>query len=279
MSYKIFVNIACNFLQEIRLIHAISESSHTIVVPKALDNRFVMLKQKLGMSYEIGCRGDILLSEHMAISHLEPTTRFGSISHPLVFPNAMVNNCLERWAKSRLNRFTFTGLIDQKREKVIGSWAIKTFGESLPRLVTQERQSFVPNRIKKLFGFDNSVDFRVGELQIKSSNRGRIFPQKSWDNDYYKNLSESQFVLCPSGDCIWSYRFFESILCGAIPIVENSCPAMEEFQYINLNQDARNLNWSLDIAQHNLILLKKRFTFSPGEVDNEVAHIIKNKNV
>lgn len=38
-----------------------------------------------------------------------------------------------------------------------------------------------------------------------------VFQKKSWDTEYYDILSQSKFVICPSGDFIWSYRFFEAI--------------------------------------------------------------------
>jgi hypothetical protein len=37
---------------------------------------------------------------------------------------------------------------------------------------------------------------------------------------YFTNMKRAQFVLCPVGDCRWSYRFFEAMLCGAIPVME-----------------------------------------------------------
>ena len=39
------------------------------------------------------------------------------------------------------------------------------------------------------------------------------------DVDYYENLNSSYFGLSPVGDCPWSYRFFESVMCKAIPIL------------------------------------------------------------
>ena len=33
-------------------------------------------------------------------------------------------------------------------------------------------------------------------------------------------MSLSKFVICPVGGCPWSYRFFEAIMCFAIPIME-----------------------------------------------------------
>lgn len=39
------------------------------------------------------------------------------------------------------------------------------------------------------------------------------------DLTYYKKMSSSFFGLSPVGDCPWSYRFFEAIMCKSIPIL------------------------------------------------------------
>lgn len=33
-------------------------------------------------------------------------------------------------------------------------------------------------------------------------------------------MCKSKFTLTPTGDCPWSYRFFEAIMCMSIPVVE-----------------------------------------------------------
>ena len=55
---------------------------------------------------------------------------------------------------------------------------------------------------------------------VMESGRGRNIRLKyTFDLDYYERLAETKFSLSPVGDCDWSYRFFESIMCGAIPIL------------------------------------------------------------
>ena len=46
--------------------------------------------------------------------------------------------------------------------------------------------------------------------------------RNSFDNKYYEIMSKSKFTLCPAGDCPWSMRFYEALLCKSIPIVNNS---------------------------------------------------------
>ena len=49
---------------------------------------------------------------------------------------------------------------------------------------------------------------------INHSNYGRDKKNKyEIDKDYYNTISRSKFTLTPTGDCPWSYRFFEAIMC------------------------------------------------------------------
>jgi len=41
------------------------------------------------------------------------------------------------------------------------------------------------------------------------------------DASYYRNLARSAFTLAPAGDQPWSQRFFEAILAGSVPVVQN----------------------------------------------------------
>ena len=276
MKATLFVDVPCDLLQEIRLIQAISESSHTVVIPEALSDRFTLLRDELGMQYEIGDKGDLRLSHYIKLSHVEPQSCFGSLSRPLIFPASMVERCGALWADHRPHRFTFAGLITPTREQVIGDWVESNFGIKPPKLTLKDPFNFLPNRLRALLSMKpRQIYRRSGDLVVWSSNRGRLFPGKSWDHKYYEILAQSQFVLCPSGDCVWSYRFFEAILCGAIPIVEKSCPAISGFEFANLQQEARTLVWRQEAAESNLSLLKKKFTFLPGEVDEEVANSLK----
>ena len=47
-------------------------------------------------------------------------------------------------------------------------------------------------------------------------------------------LLRSKFVLWPNRDYIWSYRFFETVMSGAIPIVEED-GAYERFDYFRMS--------------------------------------------
>jgi len=38
---------------------------------------------------------------------------------------------------------------------------------------------------------------------------------------YFEKMCQSKFILCPAGDEPWSFRFYETLMCKSIPIVES----------------------------------------------------------
>lgn len=41
-----------------------------------------------------------------------------------------------------------------------------------------------------------------------------------FDKEYFDNLCQSKFCLCPAGDSMFTYRFYECLMCKCIPIVK-----------------------------------------------------------
>lgn len=55
---------------------------------------------------------------------------------------------------------------------------------------------------------------------VTESKRGRNKDLKySLDKEYYESLGRTKFALTPTGDCPWSYRMFEAMMCGSIPVL------------------------------------------------------------
>lgn len=69
-------------------------------------------------------------------------------------------------------------------------------------LITEQR-----NWLKKYPNVNNSCYGRNCETKY------------SLDIEYYKNMSSACFGPAPVGDCPWSYRFFEAIMCQSLPIL------------------------------------------------------------
>lgn len=275
MEVKLYVDLKFELLQQVRLVHALSESPFAIVVRSSEVEKFQPLKEKFGMEITGENAGDFDLSGFLTVNHVEPITSINSLRRPLIFPHAITEYCHSLWSTKRKYRFSFMGLITRKRQELLEGWVRTNLGRQIG--ILSEPTGLAHRLKRKLFGTHYSSAKRIGDLLLWSSHRGRVFPIKSWDDAYFRLLSKSKFVLCPSGDCIWSYRFFESILCGAIPIVEQDCRAYEGFRFFTFNDKATELNWSEEDAEHNYRLCIERITVPNDLLDQELRAIVHGK--
>jgi Exostosin family len=83
---------------------------------------------------------------------------------------------------------------------------------------------------------------------------------------YFETMSAAKFILCPAGDAAWSFRFYETLMCGAIPIVESwhhTYRTLEEskiryFYFLNTAEH----EYDDDHVDYNETLLHKYHTLS-----------------
>jgi len=82
---------------------------------------------------------------------------------------------------------------------------------------------------------DNNPNWKsLGEYDLTGKNLG--FSPKACHNNqsraaqyrvvknnlfYFETMCQSKYVLCPAGDSAWSFRFYEVLMCGSLPIVES----------------------------------------------------------
>jgi pyruvyltransferase len=117
-----------------------------------------------------------------SINHILGTTTINHQIYGLIFPPSMIS-MISGLSKEKRYEYYFKGLITDSRKWV--------------------------------------YDFQTPSSFIQTSTYGRDPSKKyAYDMDYYTNMSLSKFVICPVGGCPWSYRFFEAIMCFAIPIME-----------------------------------------------------------
>jgi hypothetical protein len=70
---------------------------------------------------------------------------------------------------------------------------------------------------------------RLGSFDHTGKTEGVFVPKEApWGRErayfnphYFRVLRSTQFALCPAGDRPWSMRFFEAVMCRAIPIVSD----------------------------------------------------------
>jgi len=114
---------------------------------------------------------------------------------------------------------------------------------------------------KKKYQTHNSI--------IKSSNYGRD-PKKKYeiDKEYYDIMCKSKFTLTPTGDCPWSYRFFEAIMCLSIPILEdNSNDIYMKDYFCFFDKDEHFYDINMAIKNYNTFINSKHFLKNIKELD------------
>jgi len=271
-------------IQAIRLCAALLETDYDVHFSQEAELILSHLSQYFQISYSIGL-DDVPILDDIEISHEEnPICRIGSIKMPLVYPKSTITKCRSMWQESRPITYSFSGLITGKRKQCLEKWMRGHFPEKAQLLKMVKEPPKNSGRLarfyKYLTGYRTNrkiVDKKIG-LYIFASNQGRKFPIKVWDEEYYQTLSKSKFVLCPDGEFVWTYRFFESILCGAIPIIESYCPLYDGYHYFSMNQSISNLTYSKDLIDQNFQLAKQKLVLPSDQLNSELAKMLeKNK--
>jgi hypothetical protein len=274
MRKAFYPDVPFHLIQSIRLIHALMESDYRVHVPPQHVDKFTRLQDVFGISFAVGLHGVQRLTA-LTISHAEPRTAVGAIERPLIFPQAILTHCREQWAAERDLRFSFAGLIHENRKAVLEGWLRRLHPyRSFTLLAQRNRIVHLKARLLRLLRKEETPrteKVQVGDVMFWSSNRGRVFPGKSWDEEYCTLLSRSQFVLCPRGDFVWTYRFFEAAMCGAIPVVERACPAYQGFHFRTMDDPIDQLVWSPEEAENNFQLCRGRLTIPFEELRAELA--------
>jgi hypothetical protein len=81
---------------------------------------------------------------------------------------------------------------------------------------------------------------------------------------YFETMCQSKYVLCPAGDSPWSFRFYETLMCKSIPIVESwhhTYRTKEEsefkYKYVLFNEiDIDSTNTNNDLVDENTKLFE-----------------------
>ncbi len=276
------INLPWNYIQTIRLTCALLEADFDVYFPADAKQILEYWGKYFNVEYQIGLQGVPLLKD-ISISHEKPFCKIGTLEKTLIFPNQMVTRCRSKWEKNRSIQFLFCGLITEQRKKSLEKWIRSSFGkEDFSVSVTKSS----PNRLKRLYyyleqkinfvnRFKSELVFKDIGLHIFSSNKGRYFPVKVWDEEYYDFLSNSHFVLCPDGDFTWTYRFFESILCGAIPIVENTCDLYNGFEYFSMNDPVEHFIYSQEVAERNFYRAQHLLTVTRESLNKHILGMLE----
>ena len=270
------LNMPCGLIQQIRLVHTLAESGHPVAIPASEEPKFDALRARFGLRFADPDAGGVDVTRFVKCAHTVPATSIGRIERPVLFPRAMVEYCRSLWPARREHRFSFQGLVFGERKTLLEKWMAANLEGRTPRLAdANSAVSRWRNKLFRALGLESIRKKQVGDLLLWESNRGRQFPIKAWDDEYIAALADSEFVLCPNGEHIWTYRLFESALCGAIPIVEQPCPAYAGFRFRSFDDPAADLKWSPEDAEYNYRYCVEQFTLPRPVLDAEIAHILE----
>ncbi|MEX2566456.1 MAG: hypothetical protein WD431_10980 [Cyclobacteriaceae bacterium] len=272
---KISFDLTYEYLQEIRMAQAVMESDFTLCIQPWQEIRLQRLKDFFPSRYELIQPGDQITEiSDILIAHrtVTPETRIGELSRPLILPHAMLAYCRKMWQEKRKYKYAFIGKITKARK----IWM----------------QSFLTSKVKGFMGLSGKVfiDYRIfailskvftnfDRLLMTDSRRGREFPGKAWDDAYFRIQAQAEFIICPSGDvgCPWTYRFFEAMLCGAIPIVQSVSPCYEPFKFYTADQKPEEFIYDQQMVEHNFRQCEKHLTVPISELNKELTNLYTKK--
>lgn len=211
-------------IQSLRACQAIMEAGVTVSIREDQKSTYEHLNKFFPTNYVV--KHPNAKRANITFSHPEPYIKIGDVTRPLLFSNGVFERCQQKWKVDRDLDFVFQGYITPKRSPILEEF-------------TKRIQHMYPDR----------------KVHVSSSTIGRAFPTKAWDDEYWEMLGRSKFIICPDGDFTWTYRFFEAVMCKAIPVVENSCAIYEGFEFFTMT--SKDYSYSEDMAVHNLSKAKE----------------------
>lgn len=156
----------------------------------------------------------------ISIDHYNGRNFLNEIEFPLIFPKYLIEK-IKAMDKNKNNDYIFQGLVTEKR-----SW---------------------------VYEYKNSGLILNKNYFFESKNRYDI------DIEYYRNMCRSKFALCPTGNCPWSYRLFEAVLCHAIPIIDDDDDDIFVNYFTHYKRKERHY-YDDDVVNENYKILIDKFT-------------------
>lgn len=261
-SYKVEINL--NLIQNIRLVQSLMEE-HIVYI----DEKYKYIFDHLNKTFnndnymnlnKINLKDVNICLLNLQYDHSKPSVKMLGQEWTLLFPKSMINYLHKKWMRNRVE-ISFSGILNRKRLDFIYRFLKQKEVSMRTRLfiIKANLMLIIPARITQRIIY--SLKLSTYEYEINFTNNGRHFPRKAWDEEYFNRLLNSKFVLCPDGDFVWTYRFFEAIICGAIPIVENKCNAYEGFRYLTINDFLEGKSLSSSDIDFNYKKILSEFTY------------------
>lgn len=258
------LRLSLHLLQQWRMLQALAESDFSFSVPEHQKSNVEFLRRffDVRLSFEEG--GDVA-GHLLQLDTREPWCAIAGLRRTLIYPHQLVSHCRGLWKTNRSIRFGFAGFAHHSRHQVLDQWHVRVFGHPLVPLHVRSSD--------EIAGYlENEFSTAVSVVYSKA---GRSFPGKVWDEPYYDFLANCTMTLCPDGEEIWTYRFFEAMLCGSIPVVQSDSPIYRGFRYGFLSDDPSTIDCSPETLAHNMRLCRQRLTVPLPELNDAVAYQLR----
>jgi hypothetical protein len=167
------------------------------------------------------CQGYMALEYHMEDAYIEKGINVNSVNNP---PFAI------------FSKKYYEDICNLNNEKIYDYCFIGSLAASTARrewVVKFAKEKFTNNSI--FVNTDNDVNWKLLGSFDKSNEKIGFCPRAQSDHQsrtvqlrkvhenlfYFQTMCQSKYILCPAGDSSWSFRFYETLLCSSIPIVES----------------------------------------------------------
>jgi hypothetical protein len=183
---------------------------------------FTLTKYPFAVELEIGQQDYMALLYHGEEAYIEKNLSCSLASSNPKYALFSHNyyNTIKELNKEKKHDYVFIGSIDNSpRRKWVIEFAKKYMTENSIFINTDKKSNW-----KQLGSFDLS-NTNIGfnpKKQRNNQSREVQYRIVSENLFYFNALCNSTYVLCPGGiDAPWSFRFYETLMCESIPIVES----------------------------------------------------------
>lgn len=184
---------------------------------------------------------------NITVNHKLPITKIENLfSAPLIFPK-LINSRFHTHIDKKINKIYFRGLLTKLRVvKCIQLFIeIKDF-EAIKLFFMQ------------ILKFGSDFEIKTDKVFMKFTRRGRQKKYKYLDEEYYLEMSRYKYIFCPRGVFTWTYRFFEAVQVGSIPISKYSIPEYLDFFYLTTKTN-ETITQEQDEASQNYLAFKEKY--------------------
>jgi len=185
---------------------------------------------------ELGCQGYMGLKYHMEEAYIEKNLNHNNIDWcpPIAIFSQKYYNEINALNHNKIYDFCFIGSINSNRRarQWVIEFAKKYFTSNSMFINSDNDPKWVSlgdyDYTNKIIGYcpknEKNNQSKMVQYRIVKENI-----------DYFEKMCQSKYVLCPCGDAPWSFRFYETLMCKSIPIVESWHHTYRTVEESNIN--------------------------------------------